>query len=316
MLHSSRPPVRKEASDHGGRGPKRRTATIPTTPTASTASEKSEPPAQSGSCPGSSAGPADEVLAQANGPGREGPQPVAHRRGCSAEVLCDRAVARPVGLGRQRGADHLRAVTPAHQGVLWHQHVGGGTRFTDRSAEAPALRSLPVTHLTLDAVTPGSEPDLAGRALEAAADQVRLDGGFVSPYDEHSGAPASSGRALSRPSKVWRGGSPVQVVLTLASAPPPVKPRPRSPSCSAMAAPPNRSPTRAYAPRRQTAQSCSTSESLNTLSGEGDREAVLKGRSKPLVPIVTFLCGCPGQLSQVVAERVQGPLTLGTLEAA
>ena len=55
-----------------------------------------------------------------------------------------------------------------------------------------------MTHLTLDAVTPGSEPDLAGRALEAAADQVRLDGGFVSPYDEHSGAPASSGRALSR----------------------------------------------------------------------------------------------------------------------
>jgi hypothetical protein len=47
VLHRRPPPVTTEASDHGGRGPKRRTATIPSTPTASTASKKVEPPGES-----------------------------------------------------------------------------------------------------------------------------------------------------------------------------------------------------------------------------------------------------------------------------
>jgi hypothetical protein len=46
VLQSSPPPVTKEASDHAGRGPKRRTATMPSTPMASTASAKLEPPAE------------------------------------------------------------------------------------------------------------------------------------------------------------------------------------------------------------------------------------------------------------------------------
>ena len=44
VLESRPPPVTTEASDHTGRGPNRRTATMPSTPMASTASENSDPP--------------------------------------------------------------------------------------------------------------------------------------------------------------------------------------------------------------------------------------------------------------------------------
>ena len=55
-----------------------------------------------------------------------------------------------------------------------------------------------MTHLTFNPVSPGTNAILAVRATDAALDQIRLDGGLVSPYDEHSGAPASLGRAPSR----------------------------------------------------------------------------------------------------------------------
>src|SRR5271167_878936 len=55
VLESRPPPVTTEASDHTGRGPKRRTATMPSTPTASTASPNADAPAKCRSWPGSTA---------------------------------------------------------------------------------------------------------------------------------------------------------------------------------------------------------------------------------------------------------------------
>src|SRR6266542_5822153 len=67
-------------------------------------------------------------------------------------------------------------------------------------------------------MAPRPEDRFAGRAAEAATDQVRLDGGRVDPYDEHSGASASSGRAPSRSvERLSEGLLRVQVVITLPS---------------------------------------------------------------------------------------------------
>ena len=114
----------------------------------------------------------------------------------------------PRALADQGGADDLDAVAAAQQGVLGDQHVGGGAGPADRAPEAAPLGPLGQAHLTLDAVAPGPKARLTVRAAKTALDQVRLDGGLVSPYDEHSGAPASSGRAPSRSvERFWRGGS-------------------------------------------------------------------------------------------------------------
>lgn len=86
VLESSHPPVTTLASDHGGRGPKRRAATMPSTPTASIASKMSDPPGDLESWVGSSA--------------------VAHRMKCSrsgtAIVANRRSQPRTVETGRPR----------------------------------------------------------------------------------------------------------------------------------------------------------------------------------------------------------------------
>jgi len=61
-----------------------------------------------------------------------------------------------------------------------------------------------------------------------------------------------------------RGLLRVQVVLTLTPMGIPVKPPPGSTLSSVNAAPPQRSPNHAHAPRQQTAQSWSNSEALNS----------------------------------------------------
>jgi hypothetical protein len=135
----------------------------------------------------------------------------------------------------------------------------------DRATEAALLAAGQQAHLAIDSVPPGPQAHLATRTAQAATFQIRLDSGLVCPYDKHSGAPASLGRAPSRSvERSWaRGLLRVQFVLTLTPLTLPVKPRPSPRPCLPIAAPPNRSPKRAHAPRRQTAQSCSTSEALN-----------------------------------------------------
>ena len=157
-------------------------------------------------------------------------QPAPHRRRRPAQGLRrSRRWPLPSRLGRQSRPDDLDAVAPAHQGVFGDQHVRGGAGPADRAPEAPPLAALQEAHLTFDPVSPGPQAKLAVRAAEAASDQVRLDGGLVSPYDEHSGAPASLGRAPSRSVQkvLARGLLRVQFVLTLTPPCRPVKPSPQ-----------------------------------------------------------------------------------------
>ena len=103
-------------------------------------------------------------------------------------------------------------------------------------------------------------------AAQSAADQVRLDRSLVSPYDEHSRAPASSGRVLSRcPSKDFSGRAlPRQVVFTLTPARLPRQTRSWiNPSSSAMA-PPSGPPNRAQVRWREAVSRWSSDEALNT----------------------------------------------------
>jgi hypothetical protein len=80
-------------------------------------------------------------------------------------------------------------------------------------------------HLALGAVAPEPQAHLAARAANTPSDQVRLDDGFIYPYYEHSGAPASSGRALPRSVERFDEGVLArQVVLRLTPQPLPVTP--------------------------------------------------------------------------------------------
>ena len=144
-------------------------------------------------------------------------------------VCATRSVALSLRLGRESGPDDLDAVAPTDEGVFWDQHVRGGAGPTDRAPQAPPLAALQVAHLTFNPVSPGTQAKLAVRAAEAASDQIRLDGVLVSPYDEHSGAPASLGRAPSRSVQkvLARGLLRVQFVLTLTPPCSPVKPSPQ-----------------------------------------------------------------------------------------
>ena len=57
-------------------------------------------------------------------------------------------------------------------------------------------------------MTPRPERGSTVRAFQDAVYKIPFDGGLFSAYDDHSGAPASSGRAPSRSvQKIWRGGS-------------------------------------------------------------------------------------------------------------
>ena len=52
--------------------------------------------------------------------------------------------------------------------------------------------------LAFNPVAPRPEADITPGAANTPVDQVRFDGSAIYTYYEHSGAPASSGRALSR----------------------------------------------------------------------------------------------------------------------
>jgi hypothetical protein len=96
--------------------------------------------------------------------------------------------------------------------------VGGGTRPADRAPRPASLGPLGQAHLSLGPMAPGPQSRLTVRAANTPTHQVRFYSGLVNPYDEHSEAPASSGRApFAYPWKrFWRGGLlRVQVVLTL-----------------------------------------------------------------------------------------------------
>jgi hypothetical protein len=158
--------------------------------------------------------------------------------------------------------------------------VRGPTRPADRAPEAALLAPGQQAHLAIDSVPPGPQAHLATRAAQAATLEFRLDSGLVCPYDKHSGAPASLGRAPSRSvERSWaRGLLRVQIVLTLTPPTLPVKPRPSPGPCSPIAAPPKWSPNRAHAPRRQTAQSWSTSSALNKRCSITGKAMVPAGR--------------------------------------
>jgi hypothetical protein len=147
--------------------------------------------------------PAREVLPDRARHESEPAQPSRHGRGVQAEGRRDRAPALAGGLGDERGADHLGAVSPASQGVLGEQDVRGRAGPADGAARAAALdhRTRPA-HVPLDRMPPRPQLRLTVGAAEPPGSELDLDGGGVGPYDEHSGAPASSGRTLSRSGQI------------------------------------------------------------------------------------------------------------------
>ena len=75
--------------------------------------------------------------------------------------------------------------------------VAVDTQTTDRSPQTTALDPARGPDVPLYPIAPRAQAPTAVRAAEATCAQRRLDNTRVSIYDDHSGAPASSGRALS-----------------------------------------------------------------------------------------------------------------------
>lgn len=115
-----------------------------------------------------------------------------------AESRRDAPVTNASGLGRERRTDDLDGIAPAQEGVFGNQHVRAATRPTHRAPEPATLGPDPQAHLALDALAPRAQSRPATGTAEPTASQICLDGSPVDTYDEHSGAPASSGRAPSR----------------------------------------------------------------------------------------------------------------------
>src|SRR5665213_2532551 len=209
-------------------------------------------------------GPTDEVLSEHDGHEGKPAKPSPHRRRGHAEGFGNPSVAVPSGRCRQRRADHFCAVAPTQKRVLGDEHVGGLTGSADRAPEAPLVASMEETHLPINTVPPGPQPRGAIGAGQAPIHQLRLDGGLVSPYDEHSGAPASSGRALSRSVERFGEGALTRSVRahaapwvpSLARSLPPIPSTP-------IAASPCWSPNRAHVGWRQTTCWCSINAALN-----------------------------------------------------
>ena len=198
--------------------------------------------------------PTGEMLPQRVSHHREPAQPPPHRGRVPAQPHREGPVTNTCGLARQRRTDDLNPIPSTHQGVLGNQHVRVATTPADRTPKTATLTPEPEAHLALHPMAPRPQTRPASRAADPAAPQIRLDGGPVDTYDEHSGAPASSGRAPSRSVErsLSRGLLRVQEALTL---PPPrpllqTSPPARNPSTST-AAPPTRPPNHARLRRRQ-----------------------------------------------------------------
>ena len=142
--------------------------------------------------------PTGEVLPQRSRHRGEPAQPPPDRRRRPAKTRSDTPVPVPTGLRGQRRADDLDPITPAQQTVLRDQHVRRPADPADRAPQTATLNPNPKTHLALNAMSPRPQTRPAPRTRQPAVHQVRLDGDRVDPYDDHSGAPASSGRASSR----------------------------------------------------------------------------------------------------------------------
>ena len=117
--------------------------------------------------------------------------------------------AQPSGIVSEVGPEHpLDPLTAAQirqvAAILRRDRgIGGSWRIASIELREPAKDVLAAGEVTgREALAvcwdrTDGQAYLADRAAQAASDQIRLDGGLVSPYDEHSGAPASSGRAPS-----------------------------------------------------------------------------------------------------------------------
>lgn len=75
--------------------------------------------------------------------------------------------------------------------------MGRPAPTTDRPAKAAAIDHTANPHVAFDPVAPGTEHPGTVRTRETPCAQDGLDNVWFGPYDLHSGAPASSGRALS-----------------------------------------------------------------------------------------------------------------------
>jgi hypothetical protein len=121
---------------------------------------------------------------------------------------------------------------------------------------------------------PGPQARGTTLAAQTPALQVRLDGGLVSPCYEHSGAPASSGRAPSQSVErfgegaLTRSGGAHDAVDATSTANP-TAPNPSS----SIAAPPICSLNRAHLRGRQMPSWCPISAALNTESADTPRRS-------------------------------------------